>query len=98
MKPKFPESERLCSPSMLVPHDPAINDALAAAARDYGLKPNGLTIDAMRENPEFYTQRDTLDRLAIASETSGKLAGDVKKVVSAFKAVDTDRNKPKNFI
>lgn len=95
MATKLPIPERLCSTSMLVPHDPATNEALASAKVDRGLKPNGLTIDVMRENQDFYETKDTLDRAGVAAKESGKLAGDVKKVVRAFKAAQTDRNKPK---
>lgn len=93
---KIPIPEVMLSDSMLVPHDSITNNAVAAATTDKGLVPNGITIDAMRENPEFYQQSDDLDRAAIAAKESGKLTSDVKKVVSAFKRAQTDRNKPKN--
>lgn len=95
---KMPISDKMFSLSMLVPHDPAVNDALASAGNDKGLKPNGLTIDMMRENAEFYANHDLLDRAAIAANESGKVAADVKKVVRGFKSAETDRNKPINFI
>lgn len=83
---------------MLVPHDPAENLALASATVDKGLQPNGLTIEMMRENPEFYKPADLLDRCAIAAQTSAKLSNDVKKVVNALRSAETDRNKPKNIL
>lgn len=93
---KCPISEVMLSDSALVPHDPIMNNAVAASTTDKGLVANGLTIDAMRDNPDFYTKSDDLDRAAIAAKESGKLADDVKKVVRAFKSSQTDRNKPKN--
>lgn len=95
---KRPISEKMCSVSMLVPHDAAENLALASATVDKGLQPNGITIDMMRENPEFYKPADLLDRCAVAAQTSAKLSDDVKKVVRAIKSSETDRNKPKNFL
>lgn len=89
---KTPISETLCSKSALVPHDPAVNDALNMAKKDYGLKPNGITIDMMRETPELFSHADTLDKAAIAAKSSSSLAEDVKKVVRTFKKSDVDRN------
>lgn len=95
---KMPISDCMHSLSMLVPHDPAVNDAIASQGVDKGLKPNGLTIDLMRENPEFYANHDTLDRAAIAANESGKVADQVKKVVRSIKSAETDRNKTPKFI
>lgn len=53
---KKPISETICSLSALVPHDPVVNDALNMAKKDYGLKPNGITIEMMRDTPELFTQ------------------------------------------
>lgn len=94
---KKPISEKLCSDSLFVPHDEPKNDVLSQITPDYGLKPNGLTIDEMRENKDFYDCHDDLDRIAIASQTSAKLSADVKKVVNTIKCARTDRNKPKNY-
>lgn len=94
---KKPISERMCSDSMFVPHDEPKSDVLSQITPDYGLKPNGLTIDEMRDNIEFYSCHDDLDRPAIASQVSQKLADDVKKVVRAIESTKTDRNKSKTL-
>lgn len=74
----------ICSSSMFVPHDAAANDALQQSVTDYGLKPNGLKIEDLRDNIELYSTADELDRLGVAQRVSGSLANDIKRVAQSF--------------
>lgn len=94
---KSPTPFQICSPSMFVPHDAAVNDAFQQSVTDYGLKPNGLTIDDLRTNIELYSTSDELDRLGVAQRVSGSLANDIKSVAkSLLSAFGSSNVKPLN--
>lgn len=90
----MPIAEFMCSESMLVTHTPAQNAALDSMVRDYGLKPNNLTIEEMRENIDFYRPMDDLDRPSVAVKMSASLKDDLTKAVNTLRSVTSDRNKP----
>lgn len=75
-KLKFPTAETNTAPSAVVPRDEVANEAINSVPKDYGLKPNGLTIEDMRANLSLFDSHLTdLDRAAIAvreSESNAK--------------------------
>lgn len=72
------------SPSAVVPLTESANLAIQSATPDYGLKPNGVTIEDMRENAEFYKPMDDIDRVSVAQTESKKLAKDVRSAVRSL--------------
>lgn len=76
---KLPKTYTMHSTSAVVPMTETENLALQTATPDYGMRPNGITIEDMRENAEFYKMQDDIDRVSVAQTESKKLAADVRK-------------------
>lgn len=89
---KFPVAEYNPLSSALVPHDPAENLALQGVTPDYGLKPNGVTIEDMRNYPELYSHTDDLDRAALAAQSSMNLSKDVRAIADKLQKLTNSKN------
>lgn len=85
---KYPQSESNCGSSMLVVHSPSENIALQSQPRDFGLKPNGLTLDDMQSNAKFNRTGDLLDKAAVASKESSELSKQNKAAIDKLKDLE----------
>lgn len=87
------------APSQMVQHDTVVENAnMRNSEVDYGLKPNGITIDDLRTMGKLGEAHDPLDKVGIARHESQQLAESLievqKKAQSTYRQLFGKSYKP----